>query len=326
MKKPDPITIIAILLVTSILAGGILAHMGNPGIYDAEGTITSDGSDFILKSSLTTEYTAVAIDNGSEIPVSKLHIFIDEDYVPCGTSHKSADANVIQFERELNRRGFDNHARVNAEELSDLMEIDDAVGKGILIPFGTLPDIVYSGDSSDSFKKWTAKGGTVYWIGAPPGKYKVSEGESAVTVPSNETVFPFVEGISTRNSIANVPVDPLCSNLSLLSSNTCNSLSPDYPGVVGMGLKDSDGRCTISAVKEGPGTFFVIGGFLGNEGRHDLSALIASGITYESKVVDYKEGSFKGTVDGSLTYEGTNVAVYVIYGGHFPIYGKRIIG
>lgn len=326
MKKSDPVTVIAVILVVLVVAGGVLSYAGNPGVYNAEGALTSNGSDFILKSSLTTEYAVVAIDNGSETPISKLYIFIDDEYVPYRMNSASAESCIVQFEKELFRRGFNGLERVDAEELSDLMELSDATGKGILIPFGTLPDTVYSGDSSDSFKNWTIRGGTVYWMGAPPGAYKVSKGEDAEEVSSYLTAFPFADGIPETNSIANIPVEPLCSNLSLLSSNTQNTLSLDHTGVVGMGLKDSDGRYTITAVKEGSGTFFVVGGSLNKEGRHDLSVLIASGVTYGSEVVDYEEGVFKGSITGYLEYSETNVSVYVIYGGHFPIYGKRISG
>ena len=120
--------------------------------------------------------------------------------------------------------------------------------------------------------------------------------------------------------------DMLCSGLSLRSSSLKYSLSPEYPGMIGMGMQNDEGRCTISSVKVGAGTFFLIAGDVSSTVYNDLSLLIASGVTYGSEVVSIKEGTVKGQVSGSLEYSETDVSVYVLYGGYFPIYGKRIIG
>jgi len=326
MKRPDAVTIIAVLVLSLVLAGAVLEHSFYPGEYRAEGTSTATGADFILESTLSTEYAVVAIDNGTEIPVSKLYIFIDPDYVPYCTSASGADSYITQFEKELQRRGFDNFQRTDAEELLALMDEDPAVGEGILIPFGTLPDTVYTGNPSDEFTKWTAAGGTVYWMGGIPGAYSVSKGQDAVEVFSPETVFPFVEGASEEEAISDIPVNSMCTGLSMVTSSTRFALSPDYPGVKGMGMKASDGRCSVSVVKDGPGTFFVIAGIPGDLQRHDLSAIIAAGVTYQSEVLAIENGEFKGSMTGTLEYSGANVSVYALYGGYFPIYGKRIIG
>lgn len=327
MKRPDAVTAIAVLLLVLVLAGGALSYAAYPGEYGAEGVSTATGADFRLRSSLSTEYGVIAIDNGTEAPVSKLYIFIDPDYVPYCTDASGADAYITQVEKELLRCGFDNFERVDARKLLDLMlDPPSAVEMGILIPFGTLPDTVYTGQPADEFLNWTAKGGTVYWMGGIPGAYKVSEGEDAVKVSSPETVFSFVTGASKGEMIADEPVDPMCSALNLISTSTRFALSPAYPGVEGMGVKTSDGRCSISAVKDGPGTFFVIAGIPGSEQRHDLSILISAGITYQSEVADFETGAFRGHTASSLEYTSTNVSVYVIYGGYFPIFGKRIIG
>ena len=326
MKGPDAVTVIGLVILALVLAGSALSYAVYPGEYGAEGTPTVTGADFHLQSSLSIEYGVIAIDNGAETPVSELYIFIDPEYVPYCTSASGAEEYVTQFEKQLHRRGFDNFVRVNAEELLDLMNLPSAVGKGILIPFGTLPDTVYSGQSTDDFMEWTAKGGTVYWMGGIPGAYKVSKGEDAVRVHSPETVFPFVAGSSGKETIADTPIETMCSALTFLSTSTRFALSPEYAGVEGLGVKASDGRCSISAVKDGPGTFFVIAGAPGSEQRHDLSVLIAAGVTYQSDVVDLETGSFRGHTTGSLEYTGANVTVYVLYGGYFPIYGKRLIG
>lgn len=327
MKRPDAVTIIAVLILGLVLAGALLGNTYYPGKYGAEGTSTAAGADFTLESSFSTEYAVIAIDNGTEIPVSELHIFIDPDYVPYCTSAAGADAFIIQFEKELQRRGFDNFQRVDAEELLALVnETSVADGEGILVPFGTLPDTVYTGQPTDEFMKWTAAGGTVYWMGGIPGAYSVSEGQEAVRIPSPETVFPFAAGVSEEGTIAHIPVEPLCTGLSMKSSGTRFALSPAYPGVKGMGIEASDGRCSVSVVKDGPGTFFVIAGSPGDTQRHDLSAVIAAGVTYQSEVLDIENGEFKGSMTGTLEYTGTNVSVYALYGGYFPVYGKRIIG
>lgn len=328
MKRPDTVIIIAVLTLSLVLAGAALGYAFYPGEYRAEGTSTVAGADFILESSLNTEYAVIAIDNGTETPVSELYIFIDPDYVPYCTSTSGADKFITQFEKELRRRGFDNFQRVDAEKLLALVnETSIADGKGILVPFGTLPDTVYTGQSTDEFLKWTAvAGGTVYWMGGIPGAYSVSEGQDAVRISSPETVFPFATGASEGETIADTPVEPLCTGLSMKSSGTRFALSPTYPGVKGMGIEASDGRCSVSVVKDGPGTFFVIAGTPGDTQRHDLSAIIAAGVTYQSEVLDIENGEFKGSMTGTLEYSGTNVSVYALYGGYFPVYGKRIIG
>lgn len=327
MKKPDALTIIAVAVLALVLVGEAVAVLGNPPSYDAEGSVSAHGADYVLSSSVNTEYRVLALNNGTEVPVSELYIFIDGCYVPYCTTAPSAEAYVGNVEKELLQRGFADFERVDADGLRNLIvSTFSAVGKGILVPFGTLPSTVYTGNASDPFLTWTAKGGTVYWMGGVPGSYTVSEGGEAVEIESPETLFPFVENASEDLGSAKIPSEPMCSALTLVSSETEFSLSPSYPGVRAMGLTSEGGNASVSVVKDGPGTFFVIAGMPGDEQYYDLSILVAAGITYDSQLSDIKSGSFKGTLSGSVNYSGANVSVYVLFGGYFPTYGKRIIG
>ncbi|MGI5965112.1 MAG: hypothetical protein ACOX8L_04610 [Candidatus Methanomethylophilaceae archaeon] len=283
MKKPDMLTIVAVAILALVLLGEVAVVFGNPASYDAEGSSTAYGADYTLKSSVSTEYRVLALDNGAEIPVSELYIFIDDDYVPYCASAQSADSFVSKVEKELLQRGFGNFERVGADGLRDLIvSASSATGKGILIPLGTLPSTVYTGNPSDPFLTWTAKGGTVYWMGGVPGAYTVSEGETAEKIESPETLFPFVEGASENRCMAATPLEPMCSALTFVSIDTKYSLSPSYPGVKTMGFSAENGHASISSVKDGPGTFFVIAGVPGDKQYYDLSILVAAGVTYDS--------------------------------------------
>lgn len=327
MKKPDMLTIIAVAVLALVLAGEAASVFGNPASYGAEGSDAAYGADYTLKSSMSTEYRVLALDNGAEVPVSELYIFIDDGYVPYCASAPSADSFVSKVEKELLQRGFGNFERIGADGLRNLIvSASSAAGKGILIPLGTLPSTVYTGNPSDPFMTWTAKGGTVYWMGGIPGAYTVSEGGTAEEIESPETLFPFAEGASEDRCTAMAPLEPMCSALTFISVETKYSLSPSYPGVKTMGFSAENGYASITAVKDGPGTFFVIAGVPGDEQYYDLSVMIAAGVTYDSQLSDIKSGTFRGTVSGSVNYSSSNVTVYTLFGGYFPTYGKRILG
>lgn len=325
MKKPDNLTLTALGIILVVLAGEAVALLSSPGEFGAEATFVPGGADYEVRSSVYTEYKIAAIDNGGSTPLEHLYIYLDDYFAPYCMSAADAEKHVGYLEMEMDQKGFRSHERLNADSLEQaLIAAGPFAGKGILIPFGTLPHNVYSGGPSDPFGNWTANGGSVYWSGGVPGRYYTDAAGQIKKVADPTAAFPIAAGAKTEEAVADIETPKFCYYLSMASTNAEFALSPSNTGIRSLGWCTSDGYSSVSVVKQGTGAFFMFAGYPSDMTRFDISSVVSAGLTYESQIVDESHGMIRGSINGHLSFAGTNVSVYISLGGWFPVFSQRI--
>lgn len=312
MKRDNFTFALAVIMIVIVAIGGISIYFINPYSYDADVlSFEVDSVGYSLDVSNPIEYNVLVLDNFGIPPVESLIICSD------GSSYSEEVKALLEI------RGFDDVEIKDPKNMLDAM-IGDPYGRAILVPQGPFPAEIYSGVSSGPLIDWLTAGGSVYWFGyLPEDGYKVNDS----IISADSYLSPL--GLS-KESFCTVPD----SNLSLSdefklcfrSCNVMHGLRSDIGKTISY-VSDS-GFSAITAMQVANGNMVVLGGGQSGENLVDLSQIIASGITYNTKLIGYDSGIARNTMTNSISYLSVpsdmgNVSLYIYVGGYYTVYGER---
>lgn len=330
--KIDCIAICAILLCGVIVVGECLTYSDFHDIWvDAE---WNEGRvDYSVHSSGSDTYSAVLMDNSGMEPVRELMILVDDGYRDRFTQ-VSEDGRVLYIDQEyydeqikgvLRIRGFTSVDSCVPSSLGSFLEdtMSDAVGKGLIVTTYALPGDVYNGTSDCLLLKWISNGGSLYWVGSEIGSYYL-DGDDLIEVHGNQSLFFGSECINVDGPIyADAIVDNgFCTKFSMKGAGIRFSADPSMiEGAVGMGYADS-GFCTIVLAPYGSGQVCVFGGPSDINQLEDIGQVIASGMTYLTKIVTSEDGVVtRSTVSSNFINPVGRSTLFVYLGGYYVNHG-----
>ncbi|MDN5358007.1 MAG: hypothetical protein PWR17_1176 [Candidatus Methanomethylophilaceae archaeon] len=303
MKKNVGMMVIIAAVVMVVGIGEASIYFVNPYSYGSDFDIGISGAEYTLEASESIEYNVIAFDNHGVSPVTELIICLD-------------DSNYyVSIEKELELRGFTDIIFADVAEVLGEMN-GDATGRAILFPFGLFPEEIYDGDSTDPlFADWMDAGGSIYWFGC-------SE------IPDDAYLLPFGLSTDSFNTSAGRETvgrsGDICDQLRLRTHNVYHGLRSDIGTPIA--YTSESGYSSITAMKVSQGTMVYVGGDMDDDYSSDCAQIIASGITYATTVLGYREGVLNGSINGEIPYVASaeeNVTVYVHMGGYYTVYGER---
>jgi hypothetical protein len=342
--------IVAVLAVAIVLAGEAITY-GHPYSYDADAS--SDGS-FSVYDSGSHVYDAILTDDGDFSAPTVFYALYDSDY---GENYN--DSNDALGEREMDQRSYLDQleatleyygieiVELNAEEtLAMLQETDSALGRGLIIIEGAIPDIIYGTQTDSPLLSWIQAGGSLYWAGARLGEYVAYSDHTVEQVSFDyQSMFfgatclnpeeQITEGdYYNRAGVAYNRISEEGNNYSEDLELNCNrvlyavdtSALPTGTSYLAVGW-EQDGYSSIVFLESGSGMICVLGGDYHNYQRSDLATVIAAGLTYSSTEIDHVEGQVtRGTETGKFDITGAsgNCTAFIYLGGEFPVYGEAI--
>lgn len=328
--KTDMVAVVAVALMAVIIAGeyftyGAEVDRGSDAEWDASSvkySISSGGSDF---------YSAVLTGAGAYKVPERFFIYVDDTYSqfyddacdrmeregvsPYRINQKEA---AEQIEKNLAFRGIRHVNTISSGGLRTLLE--SGYDFGLVVTSYALPSSVYAGSADDLFVQWIKAGGAVYWLGSEMGRFYV-DGKRLGEVAGFEELFFGKSGVMCReDEIADEKVDAFTDALRLKNTGALFGLRG-----VGHGFGYSyGGYCSATLLRFGAGMIGVFSGGDQYEPLDDLGQVIASGLTYDSELLDYRTGSVvRGTVHGEMECGSKDATLYIFMGGTYQHYGKR---
>jgi hypothetical protein len=235
---------------------------------------------------------------------------------------------------------------LNAKELQTAM-IDDVgsdVNKGLVVLSGALPDVVYTGSSTDLIFQWLGDGGRLYWLGNVLGKYySTTSSIEEVSSPDYQKLFfgidclntdaienDFVSNDFTRGEIANLRNDLSIKNNRVKYGADTSVLEAGGINYRALGYADDHQEYASIVLAEfagGKGMICVLAGDLSRNQRSDLVQVVSSGIDHSTNILGTAKGSVRyGTATGDIDVGGpaANMTAYIYLGGYYAVYGRLI--
>lgn len=307
MNNRNTIIAIAIVLVTVLLMGEALAYAFNPYSHNSDVEIDDSGISYTIETPGSWEYDIIILDNGD---VPKLNELI------------MLSTGGIYFERietELAIRGFYDVRMMDPSEIGEMT--DHPLGKAILIPYGPIPEELYSGETTDFLVRWLEEGGTVYWFGCvPDGGYDYD----LSLLGLSEDDFWSDESSEDYKASAS----PFCKSLKLRNHFMGYGLNADIG--TPLAFVSESGFSSITSMKVLNGTMVIFAGGHSYENSMDCAQIITSGITHDTIIVEHQEGTISNCKDGRILYPDEsgissidNISVYIYIGGYYIVYGER---
>ena len=324
---------ISALVVAFVLVGQVVTYWANPYHYGADVEI-SEGEIVFSVHAPTSEFYALAYDNGGFESVTEIYVFIDAGYCS-GQSMSDQNKFLGQLTRELEIRGFPEPIAVDAAGLSSLMS-GPGNGKGVLMLSGAFPDTVYSGSAGDAVFSWLESTGSIFWMNGRIG-HLVSHDDGTTTALNGTDILFFGMDGAVRTS-KDSPIgkergqnrdigEMLCVNYGVRAGDVTNGLSDRIGGkTLSIGFSDEDGygSTTLTDCGKGKGMIAVFGGGLNGDTRVAAAQVISSGVSYniDADEVGFQTGVVKGTYSGSLGPADQFTDVYVFLGKINTLYGE----
>lgn len=328
--------ILSVIVCLAIVFGEVATYKSAFQNYDSEVTAENGVIDYSIYSSGADTFTVTAFDNGNAQALTELYIFMDDDYDAHISEARSLSGVVSSDQQQvikrivnsLELRGFTNISVLDADDLAYAMENDLVSGetKGLLMLSYALPGSIYSGSADDLLLRWVDSGMTLYWATSPIGRFYHSD-DGLVTVEDNDELFFGKECVNygdTNYAFTVLEADGLTEALALKWNRVKFALDvSDIPNSMTVGFSE-DGYTSISFVGYGAGTICVFGGDYDRDLCDDITQVISSGMTLDSKVIGIESGNItRGNVTGTIPYnDAENITVYVAIGGYYTSYAK----
>lgn len=307
MKGRNVIMAIAIILMAVLLAGEASIYALSPYSYDSDAKVGEDGIDYVIESSVNSEYDVLVMNNGDAPRINELiMVSIGDNYLET-------------IRKELSVRGFDNVIVKDPSEISELAD-QPSSGKGILIPYGPIPEELYDGKSTDPLVKWLEGGGIVYWFGyIPKGGYDLSP------LGLSEDDF-WSSGRSEDYDVS--PASPFCKSLKLRNHTVKYGLNVNAG--TPLAYTSESGYSSITSVDVLNGTMIIFGGGGSSANSMDCAQIIASGVTHNTTLVEHESGFVKNIKRDSIRYSDEagihsteGIFAYICIGGYYLVHGER---
>ena len=335
MDKRDYGLIILTVAICAVILVGEYATYGNVYRYDSS---ADAAGNFSVYDSGSHCYTAVLTDNGGFQAPTRFYIYYDEGYgsvvhdakVEVGAKALDQQYYLSQLVNNLKYYSVTDVTYVNASELAAKMS-EPAVGVGLIVISGALPETVYDGTAGPVLT-WIAAGGSLYWAGEAIGKYVGKADGTVAEAPAGYEALFLGTGTLNPETGDTRALEDIASNtyrrdLSLKNNDVRYAVNMASAGADSLAVGyQKDGCASSVLVKNGTGMVCVMGGNYSNNQRMDLANIIASGISYCSVELDCKNGTVaRGTANGTfdaMPAAGHNASVFLYLGGDFSVYGK----
>lgn len=321
--------------VIVILAGQILSYAVEPYRHEASSWDNGDGTvGYSLSSNTSSEYGVLMIDVGPVPVPDKLLIYYDEIY----WSHTGND--YLEKMRdimcsEMGIHGVD-HEIVDAEELLGRIQGDISAGDQsfrLLFTTGAIPDIIYDCTKDSPLMKWLEQGGILYWVNGVIGRNIASVSGLTECEGYGQLFFGIPDSdisMGTQGDIyaeeRSLHFDRL-RDLGIIYNDCTYGISTEHMtdeylsiGYTARGL-DS---LVLSKYHNGAGMIVNFGGKIATNSVPTIAKVIASKITYDSRIV-YSEGGRLGPseVSGDITIDvAKNYALYIWIGHPVLIFSR----
>ena len=337
-KKPDAITVIALVACALVLVGEVVVYSQGAFGYSADADFDASSVSYSITVSGDKVYSAVLTENS--VPCSRLYIYADTEYLEhyedvrdSGVRKKDMAYTIDQLVKSLGMRGSPQIEIREKDTLATRMSSDlgNANGKGLLVLSYALPSEVYTGNAGDLLMKWISAGGKLYWCGGEIGRYYTENG-TLKTVEGNQELFFGKKCVNTGKDVvaySKIDAGGLTDALSLKCNNVRFGLDTSVlTGAASMGYSQN-GYSSVSSVKYGSGIVCVIAGDYDYNQRDDIAQIISSGITCDTKVLDIDNGSAgRGVSRVSLPVPAGagKLCLFISVGGAYHVYGGAFLG
>ena len=305
--------IIIVAMITVILSGAVLSY-ANPYYSNFNAERNGSEIDYSIDSNLSLDYTAVSMYNGN-YNIEQYVAFYDESYESLANS---ALTGLQWLQNNLEKYRI-NLLILEVGDVADIVNNLDTT-TALVFATGTLPGEIYRGDASDPIFKWLKAGGVMYWMNGKIGTTYVDKESDPIKVPDADILFfnhelVIREGDNTvynRDLVAGSLTDVLgiyyneYTNGVYTDRMTGSYLSLDYWW---------DGYSAVTFVKyhDGDGMICNLGGSLTRHTAPLVAQVIASGLTYDSALIDYHKGQLgidpKGTLQSAAGT--TDIFIYI---------------
>ncbi|WP_400203046.1 hypothetical protein [Methanomethylophilus alvi] len=343
MKVPKGMCAIvtSLIIILMVVVGEVVTY-SHPYNYSA--SAYGDGS-YSISDSGSHVYDAILTDNGGfEVPDS-IYLFYDDRYgcvfndttIETGSRQLDQEYYVSQLTNNLKYYGV-SVTTMDADTLATLLrDTGSAVGKGVVILAGAIPDVMY-GESSTLLIDWIVAGGSLYWAGGMIGKY-VAHSDGRVTEFSGDYQSLFFgvnclnpaindEGgrVGVADGVISASGNEYADHLSLKNNRVLYGVDTSLLAVRNLAIGYTDGTySSIAFVEKGAGMICVVAGDYSNEQRMDLATVVASGLCYCSIEIEHNSGKVtRETISGTferVSEVSGNGAVFIYLGGDFSVYG-----
>lgn len=324
---------LAVILIILVIAGEVLVNMDRSP-YAVTAVLDGNDIEYSIKVDGSEPYDAVLFDRNGSTPVSKIMIYVDENYRNVISDHNgpalSYDPEYMaqQIGVVLSNRGFGAVSECGSQGLVNFLEetISNPVGFGLIVTTYTLPSDVYSGNTDDLLFRWMESGGTIYWVGSEVGRYFV-DGNRLIEVSDNQLLFFGTEcvNIDGPRYAESVIDNGFTEALKLASNDLLFSVDvTKVPAAKGIGYQ-ADGYSTIVMVPFGEGELCVFAGDFDIDLLNDMGQVIVSGTNHHTTVIDHQSGKvINETVTGTFEGAGEGSSLYIYLGGMYTRFGEAV--
>lgn len=314
----------ASVLGVVVLALIILAGQGLLTTFNGDATISATLSDnqveFSFESGYVTNYSAVALDNGEGGMPERYVACFDEDhewFQPDGYIENT----LTHLRDSMAKYGLVLEI-LGTDETTDILQAEVSAGESVtkvIFMTGSLPQELYNGTEDCTFIQWLSIGGNVVWGNGPIGMF-ISTAEGLDYVDS-ASVLLFGEAGAINFATENVSDNGVVYEHGLSNIIRCYYSDVTYGIRIGVLSEqlfldyNHDGYAAVSITKyhAGSGSMTVFGGTVDNNTEDYVTQVLSSGLTYETKVLDYEIGKSAGAT-GTLATPGDNIKVFVTLG------------
>lgn len=333
------VSVIAIIIIAAIfLAGEAYAYLPSDRGFSSSVDVTDDTIQYSVGAQGAYVGSAVLIDNGDLKPVKELYIYRDTTYksdvyekntTATGSQVFTQDYFIDQLTKNLRFRGIDNIKMMNAEELKAQLQSDiDSSSpsspisqKGLVFISGAIPKIIY-GDSN-IFEDWIEKGGFLYWggnaigrsVSTPDGIEIVDRGVDLIGTNSFSGWTTAMEDTEYRStfSFENQRLE-FAPNTKEITANMLKT-----------GITDDGTHYSVTFIQKGQGQICICSASFHSPQIHDMAISIASGLTYKSQMIDFKESEFNRSLSDSFDkpVSAGYISVYISVGKYHCAYADR---
>ena len=322
--KKIGVILVAVLLAI-IIAGETISY-ANPYYSNFDAERSGNEITYSIDSNLSKDYTAVTMDNGGHYNIERYVAFYDDEYF---TPVKNALDSLKWLKHNLEKFNID-LIIAGIDEVKNVIENID-ITTALVFATGTLPKEIYSGNNYDLIFDWLGAGGVMYWMDGRLGETYSEQGASKlVHVGSSKANMNFFDTDNLFRNDSN-PVynrDLVDNSLTyvlgiffnecthgLKTSGLVDYLSLDY---------SHEGYSAVTFVKyyNGSGMICNLGGYLNHDTAHSVAQTIASGLTYDSVVIDHHSGQISKDPNGKLQGVSGRTDLF-IYIGKMSVIGGQ---
>ena len=339
VKKISIIT--TAVFIAIILAGNVISY-ANPYYSNFNAERNGSEIDYSIDSNLSLDYTAVSMYNGN-YNIEQYVAFYDDAYpTPAdGTAVVTNNGldSINWLKHNLKKYNID-LIILGAADVADIINSLDTT-TALVFATGTLPEEIYSGNSSDSIFDWLKAGGVMYWMNGKIGTtYAERDNPELQEVTDGDSLFfgnsDVVRKENNPVKVGNLAKGSLTDALGIYFTyctdgidttklvSTYLSLDYSYEGYSAI----TDSTATYSAVTfvkyyDGAGMICNLGGAMNHDSAHMVAQVIAPGLSYDSVLIDYHKGQISKDPAGKLQSAPGKTDVFIFIGKMSVIGGQR---